>query len=77
MSRICIFASHYFSLFRKDQRYTYNLSKALMALGDEVLIVTSNDVKEKEFEIMDGIGVLRLPCFNVMGGRYPVTKMEQ
>ena len=74
MSRICIFASHYFPYLGGIERYTYNLSKALMALGDEVLIVTSNDVKEKEFEIMDGIGVLRLPCFNVMGGRYPVTK---
>lgn len=74
MSRICIFASHYFPYLGGIERYTYNLSKALMELGDEVLIVTSNDVKEKEFEIMDGIGVLRLPCFNVMGGRYPVTK---
>lgn len=77
MSKICIFASHYFPYLGGIERYTYNLSKALMDRGDEVLIVTSNDVKEKEFERMDGIGVLRLPCFNVMGGRYPVTKWNR
>ena len=74
MRRICIFASHYFPYLGGIERYTYNLSKALMAMGDEVLIVTNNDVKEKSFEVMDGIGVLRLPCYNLMSGRYPVTK---
>ena len=77
MRKICIFASHYFPYLGGIERYTYNLSKALMALGDEVLVVTNNDVKEKSFEVMDGIGVLRLPCFNVMGGRYPVTKPDK
>lgn len=77
MSRICIFASHYFPYLGGIERYTYNLSKALIEMGDEVLIVTSNDVHEKNFEVMDGIGVLRLPCFNVMGGRYPVTKVNR
>lgn len=77
MSKICIFASHYFPYLGGIERYTYNLSKALMDMGDEVLIVTCNDVKEKSFEVMDGIGVLRLPCYNVMGGRYPVTKRNK
>lgn len=77
MRRICIFASHYFPYLGGIERYTYNLSEALMALGDEVLIVTNNDVNEKNFEVMDGIGVLRLPCFNFMGGRYPVTKPDR
>lgn len=77
MSRICIFASHYFPYLGGIERYTYNLSKALIAGGDEVLIVTSNDVHEKSFEVMDGIEVLRLPCYNVMDGRYPVTKYSR
>lgn len=77
MKRICIFASHYFPYLGGIERYTYNLSKALLEMGDEVLIVTSNDVHEKHFEVMDGIGVLRLPCFNVMRGRYPVTKWNR
>ena len=42
-----------------------------------MLVVTNNDVKKKSFEVMDGIGVLRLPCFNVMGGRYPATKPDK
>ena len=77
MSKICIFASHYFPYLGGIERYTYNLSKALIRLGDEVMIVTCNDVKEKNYEIMDGIEVLRLPCYNLMDGRYPVTKFSR
>ena len=77
MSKICIFASHYFPYLGGIERYTYNLSKALIRLGDEVMIVTCNDVKEKNYEIMDGIEVLRLPCYNLMDGLYPVTKFNR
>ncbi len=77
MSKICIFASHYLPYLGGIERYTYNLAKALQKLGDEVLIVTNNDMRLKNTEIMDGIKVLRLPCYNLMGGRYPVVKYNK
>lgn len=77
MSKICIFASHYLPYLGGIERYTYNLSKALLEKGDQVLVVTCNDIKGKDYEIMDGIGVLRLPCYNFMGGRYPVTRLSK
>lgn len=77
MSRICIFAAHYFPYLGGIERYTYNLSKALIEKGDQVLIVTNNDIKGKDHEIMDGIEVMRLPCYNFMGGRYPITKLNK
>lgn len=77
MSKICIFASHYLPYLGGIERYTYNLSKALLERGDQVLIVTCNDMKGKDHEILDGIEVLRLPCYNFMGGRYPITKFNK
>lgn len=77
MSKICIFASHYLPYLGGIERYTYNLAKALQKLGDEVLVVTNNDMKLKNVEIMDGIRVLRLPCYNFMGGRYPAMKYNR
>lgn len=77
MRRICIFASHYLPYLGGIERYTSNLAKALMDMGDEVLIVTCNDMKLKEYEFVDHVPVLRLPCINLMGGRYPVTKWNR
>ena len=77
MRKICIFASHSLPYLGGIERYTSNLAKALMEMGDEVLIVTCNDMKLKEYELVDQVPVLRLPCFNFMGGRYPVTKWNK
>lgn len=74
MSKICIFTSHYLPYLGGIESYTFNLVQTLKAMGDEILIVTNNDMGLKKFDVMDGVGVMRLPCFNFMGGRYPVTK---
>lgn len=74
MRKICIFTSHYLPYLGGIESYTFNLVQTLKAMGDEVLIVTNNDMGLKKFEVMDGVGVMRLPCFNFMGGRYPITK---
>ncbi|WP_374972098.1 glycosyltransferase [Blautia producta] len=75
--RICIFTAHYFPYLGGVESYTYNLSKALKALGDDVIIVTSNDMNLKVYEKMDDIPVYRMPCFNLMGGRIPISKINQ
>lgn len=77
MRKICIFAAHYLPYLGGIERYTCNLAKTLMEMGDQVLVVTCNDRKLENYEIMDGVPVLRLPCFNFMGGRYPVTKVDR
>ena len=58
------------------ERYTYNLAKKLVEDGNKVVIVTSNVYKLPEYERVDGIPVYRVPCWNLLAGRYPVLKMN-
>lgn len=72
--RYCIFAAQYFPHLGGVERYTYNLSKRLIELGNDVVIVTSNVYRLAEYEEVDGIPVYRVPCINLLDGRYPVLK---
>ena len=75
--KYCIFAAQYFPHLGGVERYTYNLSKELIRRGNEVVIVTSNVNRIKSYEEMDGIPVFRLPCINLLDGRYPVLKITK
>ena len=44
--------------------------------GNEVIVVTSNVYKLSEYERVDRIPVYRIPCWNLLAGRYPVLKMN-
>lgn len=72
--KICIFSAHYFPYLGGVESYTYNLAKALIKRGDKVVIVTSNDMNLESYQMMDGIPVFRMPCFNLLDGRFPVVK---
>lgn len=74
--RYCIFAAQYFPHLGGVERYTYNLAKKLIEDGNEVVVVTSNVYKLSEYEQVDGIPVYRVPCWNLLAGRYPVLKMN-
>lgn len=71
---ICIFSANYLPNLGGVERYTYNLAKTLQLHGNEVIIVTSNVFNLKDYEIIDGIAIYRVPCFNVLNGRFPILK---
>lgn len=75
--RYCIFAAQYLPHMGGVERYTYNLSKKLIEKGNEVVVVTSNVYQLQEYEVMDRIEVYRIPCFNLLDGRYPVLKLTK
>lgn len=56
------------------EKYTGNLARELAALGNDVIIVTNNTENAPEREQEGRIRVLRLPCANAMGGRFPITR---
>ena len=74
--RYCIFAAQYFPHLGGVERYTYNLAKKLIEAGDEVTVVTSNVQRIASYEKMEGITVYRMPCINLLDGRYPVLKFN-
>lgn len=70
----CIFSALYFPHMGGVEKYTCNLARELVALGNRVIIVTNNTEGAPSHETEGDIEVFRLPCSNVMGGRFPVTK---
>ncbi|MGF0101177.1 glycosyltransferase family 4 protein [Bariatricus sp. SGI.019] len=75
--RYCIFSAQYLPHMGGVERYTYNLAKELINQGNEVVVVTSNlyCLEKKCFD--ENIEIYRLPCFNLLSGRYPVIKFDK
>lgn len=70
----CIFTAFYLPHMGGVEKYTANLSRALIDAGNEVVIVTSGESAcslEKPFEALT---IVRLPSFALLGGRFPVPK---
>ena len=72
MSTYAIFSANYLPNLGGVERYTYNLAKKLKERGHSVIVVTSNVFGLDEQEETDGIKICRLPCFNLLNGRFPV-----
>ena len=72
--RYCIFVANYLPNLGGVERYTYNLARKLIAAGNKVTVVTSNVFALAEQETMDGVEIIRIPCWNVLAGRFPVLK---
>lgn len=72
--RICIFSAQYLPHLGGLERHTHNLAKKLAENGCEVTIVTSNVENADVYERSDGLCIYRMPCFNCMGGRFPLPK---
>lgn len=73
----CIFSAQYLPHMGGVERYTYNLAKKLIEMGNKVTVVTSNLQNLAEYEEMEGIIVYRMPCMDLLNGRYPVLKMNR
>lgn len=72
-----IFSALYLPNLGGVERFTYNLAKKLTTRGDRVTIVTSNVQGIQAYEKTEGIEVYRLPCYKLLGGRFPITKKNQ
>lgn len=73
----CIFSAQYLPHMGGVERYTYNLGKKLVENGNKVIVVTSNPGKLPSHEICEEIEIYRVPCFNLLNGRYPVLKRNK
>lgn len=73
----CLFCANYLPNLGGVERYVYNLSKQLIALGHNVTVVTSNVFDLSSYEVDEnGIEIFRIPCYNFMEGRYPILKKD-
>ena len=74
----CIFSAHYLPHVGGVEKYTQNLARQLADQGNRVIIVTSNvyDLAERE-DLGEGVEIVRLPCYKLLGDRYPVTRHDK
>ena len=75
-------ATHHYAIFSAQYRphaggvetFTENLATELVATGQRATVVTSRLDASPEHEVEpSGVGVFRLPCLSLMGGRLPLT----
>ena len=74
MREYCIFSANYIPNIGGVERYTYYLAQNLAGRGNRVTIVTNNVFGLHEIEEKGLVRVVRLPCFPLMRGRFPVPK---
>ncbi|MBR5473407.1 MAG: glycosyltransferase family 4 protein [Clostridia bacterium] len=75
---ICLFCANYLPNLGGVERYVNNLAKQLVSFGHDVTIVTSNVFDLPGYEVSnEGVEIFRMPCYNVMKGRYPILKKNQ
>lgn len=77
MKNYIIFSAKYLPSLGGVERYTYNLAKKLLKNGHKVKIVTSNSGDLENYELSDGVEIFRLPCINLLKGRFPILKINK
>lgn len=73
----CIFSAQYLPHMGGVENYTYHLAKELVEKGNEVTIVTCNVERVATYEKQEGIKIYRLPCLNLINGRFPILKFNK
>lgn len=73
---ILIFAAFYNPHRGGYELYIEEIAKRLVQRGERVTVVTCNTERVAAVEIVDGVHILRLPCWNMLGGTYPVPKLS-
>ncbi|WP_418718615.1 glycosyltransferase family 4 protein [Candidatus Allofournierella merdipullorum] len=72
---ICFFSAQYLPTVGGVERYTYNLARRVIAAGHKALVVTSALPGLPDHETdAEGIEIIRLPVWPLMGGRFPVLR---
>lgn len=74
MKKIIIFSALYYPNLGGVENYTYYLSRELLKKGHTVILVTSNVFNLADYEVVEEMEIYRLPCFNLLNGRFPVIK---
>ncbi len=76
MKKICIFTGYFLPHLGGIERYVDKLSLALKDKNHEIIIVTSNHLKTKNFENREGIKIYKIPIFCFFKKRYPIPKIN-
>ena len=73
---IAFFNGFYIPHLGGVERYTNKLSERLKE-NYNIIVITTNDSNTKNYEVLDGIKVYRLPVHNLCKNRYPFLKKNK
>ena len=76
MRTVAIFSAYIPPHLGGIERYIDNLSKEILKLGVQPIIVTSNFNNSPSKEIKNGILIIRLPVLKLFKNRYPIVNMN-
>ena len=74
---IALFTGYYYPHLGGVEKYNSALAKELLELGYNPIVITSNYNNDKNFEIINGITILRLPVYSIFSKRYPIIKFSK
>jgi glycosyltransferase involved in cell wall biosynthesis len=77
MKTIGIFTGYFIPHLGGVERYVDKLSGALQHIGYRVVVVTTNDGSQKEYEEYDTRCVYRLPILKLFKERYPIPRKDE
>jgi glycosyltransferase involved in cell wall biosynthesis len=69
---VVIFASFYQPHIGGFEKNVHELAKRLVIKGHNVSVITCNTNNTKTYEIIDKVFIIRLPCWNILNGSYPI-----
>jgi glycosyltransferase involved in cell wall biosynthesis len=72
--RILIFASFYYPHIGGYEKNIHELAKRLVVEGHEVKILTCNTENVSELQVLDGVYIYRMPCWNILNKTFPIPK---
>ena len=72
--KFLFFSAQYLPSIGGIERYTRNLALALTHAGHHVTIVASRRPDAPDFEVDEGVDIIRLDSWPLMGGRFPVPR---
>lgn len=75
--RILIFAGYFLPYSGGYANSIFQLARRLVARGQAVTVVTSNTEGAAAEEVLDGVRVLRMPCWHLLSGTFPVPKFSR
>jgi len=72
---IIVFAGYFLPFRGGYANSIFQLLSRLARKGYKVTVVTNNTEGAAEKEIIDGVEVIRLSCWNILGGTFPIPKI--
>lgn len=77
MKSYLFFSAQYLPHMGGVENYTYNMTKLLIERKNKVTIITSHIENTVEYEIDNGIEIIRLPSYFFLNGRLPIIKFNK